>query len=220
MSIPAGSYHATVSSSRSPSRAAHGTISRETVVAKAVELVSSDHSAELSMRALAAHLGVSAMALYRHVENKEDLLDEVVGRLLADRWRPTVESGDWRAWIIEAADRLRQFLVEEPLARQVYLRRPVVSPTAMARMDACLAALRGGVPDEQTAHSVFATLQMYTIGFAALEAARASPTASTLDDRVDPERLHELRAYTSHAQFRDGLAILLHGAVRGSDRPG
>ncbi|MEO9139689.1 MAG: TetR/AcrR family transcriptional regulator C-terminal domain-containing protein [Jatrophihabitans sp.] len=207
-----------MSSRRAPSRTARGTITREAVIAKAVEVASSEHSAELSMRSLAAELGVSAMALYRHVENKEDLLDEVVGRLLADRWRPAIGAEDWRAWIIEAADRFRQFLVDEPLARQVYLRRPVVSPTAMARMDACLGALRVGVPDEQTAHSVFATLQMYTIGFAALEAARASPAAEALDDRVDPERLRELRAYTSHAQFEEGLAILLRGAVTGADQ--
>jgi AcrR family transcriptional regulator len=182
----------------------------------AVAVVSEQGSAELSIRNLAALLNVSPMALYRHVENKEDLLDEVVSRLLAERWRPTSAEDDWRSWIIEAADRLRRFLVEVPAALHVYLRRPVVSPTALQRMDTCLRVLSSGLDDDARARSAYAAIQTYTIGFAALEASRQSPAAAAADG--DPvvggegsARLRELASYASPTQFRAGLEYLLRG---------
>lgn len=181
----------------------------------AVAVVSEQGSAELSIRNLAALLNVSPMALYRHVENKEDLLDEVVSRLLAERWRPTSAEDDWRSWIIEAADRLRRFLVEVPAALHVYLRRPVVSPTALQRMDTCLRVLSSGLNDDARARSAYAAIQTYTIGFAALEAARESPAAAGDGDPVagseGSARLRELASYASPTQFRAGLDYLLRG---------
>ena len=40
------------------------------------------------MRKLGQELGVDAMALYRHVRNKDDLLDGVVERLVGEIERP------------------------------------------------------------------------------------------------------------------------------------
>lgn len=181
----------------------------------AVAVVSEQGSAELSIRNLAARLNVSPMALYRHVENKEDLLDEVVSRLLAERWRPTSAEDDWRAWIIEAADRQRRFLVEVPAALDVYLRRPVVSPTALQRMDTCLRVLGSGLNDDARARSAYAAIQTYTIGFAALEASRESPAAAADAEPVvggeGSARLRELASYASPTQFRAGLDYLLRG---------
>lgn len=198
---------------RTSDRAAWGSITREVVVEAATELVSGEGSPELSIRSLAARLNVSPMAIYRHVDNKEDLLDEVVNRLLARRWRPHASKQDWQAWITEAADRLRRFLVAQPAALQVYLRRPVTSPTALQRMDACLEVLGLALGDEGEALSAYAAIQTYTIGFAALEAARESSPA-TADDGAPPAA-RELAAYTSPAQFRAGLDYLLRGIASG-----
>jgi hypothetical protein len=82
---------------------------------------------EFSIRSLAASLGVAPMSLYRHIRDKDDLLDEVVDRLLTDLWRPATAEDDWRAWTIEAATRLRDFLVGQPAALHVYFAHPVVS---------------------------------------------------------------------------------------------
>lgn len=186
------------------------------MIDKAVEVVTEHGSAELSIRSLAARLQVSPMALYRHVEGKDDLLEEVVSRLLADRWQPFTSERNWRAWIVDAADRLRRFLVEEPSALQVYLRRPVTSATALERMDACLRVLGRGLADDARARSAYAAIQTYTIGFAALEASRESATGAgsgRAAGATEPARLRELATYTSPRQFRAGLDYLLRGIV-------
>ena len=64
------------------------------------------------------------MSLYRHVRDKDDLLDEVVDRLLVRAWKPRADAADWRAWIAEAADKLRHFLVD-PARRPARLPRAI-----------------------------------------------------------------------------------------------
>ncbi len=163
---------------------------------------------DMSIRSLAADLGVAPMTIYRHVVDKDDLLDEVVDRLLARSWRPSVSRTDWRAWITQAADKLRRFLVTSPAALHVYLRHPVVSPAAIARMNAMMAVLRQGMGDEDKARRAYAAIHTYTLGFAALEASRSgwSPGADDVNGLA-----RELASYTSPRQFSDGLCYLLDG---------
>src|SRR5690242_4413700 len=59
-------------------------LTRERVVAEALTVISTDGAAALSMRALAARLGVVPGAIYRHVRSKEQLLDLVVDGVLAE----------------------------------------------------------------------------------------------------------------------------------------
>jgi TetR/AcrR family transcriptional regulator, tetracycline repressor protein len=189
-------------------RAPRGTVSREDIIVAAVKVVRAGGYEQLTIRGLAAGLGVAPMSLYRHIRGKDDLLDEVVDRLLAPAWRPAVAAGDWRAWVSEAADRLRQFLVAQPAALYVYLRHPVVSPAAVERMDAMMGVLRRAGVDEQTARRAYGAVHTYTIGFAALEASRARGTPGH-PDASDLAR--QLAAYTSAGQFIGGLRYLLDG---------
>lgn len=175
----------------------------------ALELLDTQGAEGLSIRRLAARLGVSPMAVYRHVRDKDDLLAQVVDEVLARTWRPHVGEGDWRAWVEDAADRLRSFLVANPAALGVYLRRPVTSPAARARMEAMLHVLRVGLGGDRLARRAYAAVHTYTLGFASLEASRSSG-AGTLDD---DDLARELAEYTSPAQFRDGLSALLAGYV-------
>lgn len=190
-------------------RAAWGTISRVQVVDAASRLVATKGYEQLTIRSLAADLGVAPMSLYRHVRDKNDVLDEVVDRLLTTAWRPKASQADWQVWIAEAADRLRELLVSEPAALAVYLSHPVVSPAAIARMEAMLATLRQAIGDEE-AQRAYGTIQNYTIGFAALEASRARWQP---DERTVNPLARQLAAYTSHPQFALGLDYILQGIV-------
>lgn len=195
----------------SPGRVPWGTISREDIVRAAMRIVTAGGYEEMSIRSLAASLGVAPMSLYRHIRDKDDLLDEVVDRLLAGIWRPAAGQDDWQGWITEAASRLRDFLVSQPAALHVYLRHPVVSPAAIDRMNAMMSVLRRTGIDEQTARSAYGTLHTYTVGFAALEAARAGWTP----DAGDVGSLaRQLAAYTTTGQFVEGLHYLLEGISR------
>jgi AcrR family transcriptional regulator len=200
----------------SAGRAPWGSISREDIVDAAVTIVEAGGYEEMSIRSLAADLGVAPMSLYRHIRDKDDLLNEVVDRLLAPAWRPAVGEDDWQAWIIEAAANLRRFLVTQPAALHVYLSHPVVSPSAVDRMDAMMAVLRRGGLDEVTARSAYGALHTYTIGFAALEASRGGWVP---DSRDVSSLARQLAAYTTAGQFMEGLRYLLEGIGRhvGSD---
>jgi TetR/AcrR family transcriptional regulator, tetracycline repressor protein len=168
----------------------------------------------MTIRSLAADLGVAPMSLYRHVRDKDDLLDEVVDRLLARTWRPRAVEEDWQAWLLEVADKLRQFLVSQPAALHVYLRHPVVSPAALERMQAMMQVLEDAGIVGEPALRVYAAIQSYTIGFAALEASRAGwvPPDGDVDDLA-----HQLAAYTSPRQFVEGLSYLLEAVERRAD---
>jgi TetR/AcrR family tetracycline transcriptional repressor len=198
-------------------RAAWGTISREQVIDEALRIVQARGYEALTVRELSAALGVAPMSLYRHVRNKDDLLDEIVDRLLAAAWQPRANESDWRRWLTQAADRLRRFLVQQPAALRVYLTHPVISPAAVARMEAMLRVLRDVTADEAAARKAYAAIHTYTIGFAALEASRADwkPT------RTAPRQplADQLAAYTTPRQFSEGLGYLLDAIeTRGSGR--
>ena len=151
------------------------------------------------------------MSLYRHVADKDDLLDEVVDRLLAKTWKPSGSRRDWRAWIIQAADKLRHFLVAQPAALHVYLRHPVVSPAAVDRMNAMMEVLREGMSGEESARRAYAAIHTYTLGFAALKQRRAgwAPAGGDVDDLA-----RELATYTRPQQFAEGLRFILDGIAR------
>lgn len=189
-------------------RASWGTITREDIILAAVKVVRAGGYEQLTIRSLAGDLGVAPMSLYRHIRGKDDLLDEVVDRLLAAAWRPAAAGEDWQAWVIEAAARLRHFLVTQPAALHVYLRHPVVSPAAIERMDAMMDVLRRTGADEATARRAYGAVHTYTIGFAALEASRARGTPGNTDAS---DLARQLAAYTTTGQFVDGLRYLLDG---------
>lgn len=193
---------------RSAGRAAWGTLSREEIVRAAHRVVTAGGYEQMSIRSLAGDLGVAPMSLYRHIRDKDDLLDEVVDRLLARAWRPAADEDDWDGWLIEAASKLRAFLVGQPAALHVYLRHPVASPAAIERMIAMMRVLRGAGLGEQTARSAYGALHTYTIGFAALEASRAGWTP---EGSGASELAKRLAAYTSTRQFIEGLRYLLDG---------
>jgi AcrR family transcriptional regulator len=163
---------------------------------------------QMTIRSLAGELGVSPMSLYRHVRDKDDLLDEVVDTLLSEVWRPRAREDEWRAWTAEAADRLRGFLVSQPAALHVYLGHPVVSPSARARMEAMMRVLGAAGLSDAAARRAYGAVHTYTIGFAALEASRAREARH--EDAAD-DLARQLAAYTTPQQFAEGLGYLLEG---------
>ena len=189
-----------------------GPLSRQQIVEAGLESVRAGQYEQMTIRSLAAGLGVAPMALYRHVRDKDDLLVEVTDRLLAETWRPRVRPTNWKNWVTDVAERLRKLLVTQPAALHVYLRQPVTSPAAVARMDTTLDVLgRAGLTPEEAGRA-FAAIQTYTIGFAALEASRVrwQPDPEVVDPTAD-----RLAAFTTPAQFLNGLHLLLDGIERG-----
>lgn len=123
----------------------------------------------VSMRRVASRLGVTPMALYHHVRNKDDLLDSLVERLLAELPLPD-PALPWEQRLRQLANALRETAVRHPDAFQMLLGRPVATADAVNVREAVYAALRdAGVPDELVPRAE-RLLSTFVLGFAASEA--------------------------------------------------
>jgi AcrR family transcriptional regulator len=105
----------------------------------------------ITMRAVAARVGVTAMALYPHVSSKEDLLDGLVGRLLTELSLPD-PAKPWPDRLREIARSARETARRHPAVMPLLFARPAVTPDAVRVVDAIYQALLdAGVPDDDVA---------------------------------------------------------------------
>jgi AcrR family transcriptional regulator len=171
----------------------------DTVVAEAVALADGQGLGAVSMRALAARLGVSAMALYGYVPGKEELLDLMLDTLYAGMERPQWDPGaGWRARARAVAEANRALYAAHPWAAEVSTARPPLGPGLMAKYEHELAAFDGAGLDDIARDSALAFLLAFVQGIAvaAADAADAPGTdegwweeaGPLLARAVDPER--------------------------------
>jgi TetR/AcrR family transcriptional regulator, tetracycline repressor protein len=153
---------------RSPGQRAG--LSREAVIAAARAVADREGLERLSMRSLAAELGVMPNTLYSHVADKSELLDGLLDDVLGDIDTP--EEGDWRSSLVAVLDSTRAVLLEHPGLIPAFLTRPTRGENAMRLGAVCLDLLAHGGVDESRAVQAFRALLIFTIGFAAYEAPR------------------------------------------------
>jgi AcrR family transcriptional regulator len=83
--------------------AGHEPLSRDRIVAAALRLVDAEGIEALSMRRLAADLGVSPMSIYHHVPGKDALLSGMVEAAFSEAPLPTLDEGTWQERVRELA---------------------------------------------------------------------------------------------------------------------
>lgn len=93
-------------------------LNRDRVLRAAVARADQSGIEALSMRSLAQELGVVPMALYKHVANKEQLLDGMV-ELVVGEIDPPADGPDWRSAIRERVLSARRALLRHPWALRV-----------------------------------------------------------------------------------------------------
>jgi AcrR family transcriptional regulator len=112
------------------------------VVAAAVRVADREGLAALSMRRVAAELGVGAMTLYTHVPGKGELVALMYDAVLAEV-HPRPPAGDWRARLTAVARADWDLYVRHPWAAAVGAGRPVLGPNLMRKYEIDLAAVDG-----------------------------------------------------------------------------
>lgn len=119
-------------------------LSRERIVRAALGIADAQGLPELSMRSVAATLGVPTMSLYRHVPGKEELVLLMADAAFAECELPRNPPPGWRAQL-ELAMRLHWSLYNRHpwLARVISLTRPHLLPSGMAHTEWVLRALDG-----------------------------------------------------------------------------
>lgn len=134
-----------------------------------MEIADEQGLAAVSMRAVAARVALTPMALYPYVGGKEGLLDGLVDRLLAELLPAATAAGEPVARLRALARAGRALARRHPAAYQLLLSRPAVTPDAVRVVDALYAALLDlGVPHHQVPR-VERMLSTFTLGYATSE---------------------------------------------------
>jgi AcrR family transcriptional regulator len=131
-------------------------LNRDRVLQAAVSLADEIGIDSLSMRRLAQELQVVPMALYKHVSNKEELLDGMVEAIVAEI-DPPETGADWKSAVRMRVLSARRALAHHPWARAAIESRTTKTPTVLAYMDSFTGMfLAGGLSPDLTHHVMHA----------------------------------------------------------------
>lgn len=143
-------------------------LSRERIIAAAMQVADDGGLPAVSMRSVGKALGAEAMSLYHHVSGKEELLD-----LLADAAFdeiPLLEIGTpWRTAMTSRADAMRAVLRAHPWALGLLESRSNPGQAVIRHHDRVLGVLRQGGFDLALAAHAYSVLDAYIYGFVLTE---------------------------------------------------
>ena len=141
-------------------------LTRARIASAALDLVDREGLDALSMRKLGAVLGVEAMSLYNHVQNKDDLLDALSDLLhtqILQSYTPP-EHSPWRERARTMAFAYWHLARENPNAFAVVGARPVSSPAGIAVLGECVRLFIDAGFDERRAGLMFHTAAAWLVG--------------------------------------------------------
>lgn len=203
-------------------------LTRERILLTAIELADEHGIEALTMRRLGRRLGVEAMSLYRHVRNKDDILDGMVELVMAEFEVPT-GAPDWKASIRGSTISAHEVLRRHPWASRAIESRTRTGPVRTRLLDALVGVLAGaGFPMPVVIRTLMA-LDSHTYGFALQEQAWAFPPdrtpelAAALSDELPADaypNMADLLGFVattrpgSLVDFEFGLDLLLDGLER------
>jgi TetR/AcrR family tetracycline transcriptional repressor len=150
-----------VDTSHSPPRPGRHT--RHDVLAAALALLEDHGLTELTMRRLAAQLGVQPSALYWHVPNKQQLLAELADRIVA-RTGDAAPGADWRTVVLDVARRLRGALLSCRDGAEVVSSSLALGLGGHGAQQKLREAMQAGRVDEHTADAAAAILVHQILG--------------------------------------------------------
>lgn len=194
-------------------------LSRSSIAAAAIELLDEKGLEGLTMRAVAGKLSTGAMSLYRHVDNRDELLDLVV-TTLTNRIEFDPLTGDWREDLTTVACRMKQELVLRPQLTLLLTTRARATASGLGALDTVLGILRAAGLSAREAVRANHALGNLVAGAALWEAETRRP-GRTHDDSPAPELENiawagpELFAGTPQERFEHGLGLLLDGIQAG-----
>src|SRR3954453_9232328 len=139
------------------------TIDREAVLDTAIRLLDREGVEALTMRRLASELGVSAMAPYRHVGSKDELLMVLVDRLAARLVYPA-RPRDPNGTLLVLWSTIYDSLAEHSWVPEVLARRRLMAPSVLGAIEEIHAALRDAGLSITAAVRAYRLMWNFTLG--------------------------------------------------------
>ena len=147
---------------------ARAVLSKGRIVEAAAVVADRGGIAAVSMRSVAAELGVEAMSLYHHVANKSALLDSLADWAFEQISAPDVDA-PWRPAMASRARSARSVLVAHPWALGMIEARPRPGTPLLRHFDRVLGCLLNSGFSAALATHLFSALDAYIYGFALTE---------------------------------------------------
>ncbi|MFI2367579.1 TetR/AcrR family transcriptional regulator [Streptomyces sp. NPDC018833] len=212
---------------RAGDRGRYGRLSRERLLATALELVDREGLSALSMRRLGAELDVEAMALYRYAAGKDALLDGLVEAVyveLEERLAAGSEVPAWRAELARIAEATYDVCLTHPHVVPLLSTRMLAVPLArrplavLRHHERVLALLRGAGLDEARSAAVFRAFTGWVLGYVSVELQamvdnpeESEPAFRLGLHRMPPQELPTLRETAAVLAERSGPDALTAG---------
>ena len=209
-------------------------LSRERVLRTAIGRADQGGLEALTMRTLAEELAVAPMALYRHVANKDDLIDAMIDVVFSEIGLPS-GGADWKTAMRQRAHSLRDVLVRHRWAIGLMEARRSPGPANLRHHDAVIGRLRAAGFDVKMAAHAYSLLDSYIYGFALtklnLPFGTSEEAADVAQDMLEPFPVNEYPnlveflsehvlqpGYDYGDEFAYGLELILDGLETAGDR--
>ena len=182
-------------------RAVRAPLSRERVLAAATDLADREGLAAVTMRRLAADVGVEAMSLYHHVPGKEALLDGLaeavlveINAVVAARVSP---DDDWQTALRHRCLAAREVMVCHRWAPGLLGSRSTIPAGLYPYYEEILATMVGGGLGYSLAHRAIHSLGTMVLGFTQ-ELFSPESEGGTLDEEAAEAELAAMAAALPH----------------------
>jgi AcrR family transcriptional regulator len=204
-----------------------GEVTADDLVAAAIDIVDREGVDALTIRRVAQACGLSPMGVYRHVRDKDDLLDRVVDAVFGPGLGDLDASGSWDQQLADLFRYVRRLNLDHPGVAVLCVLRPT-PVLGVARFYArVLAALaEGGFTGTDAVHA-FDTLLMFMFGSVLWEIPRTNDVrvrerlvaVAIGDDAATQiiERANELSQREPTEYFEAGLNTILDGLRAGRE---
>jgi AcrR family transcriptional regulator len=190
-------------------------LSREHIVSEAITLLDAEGLEALTMRRLGSALGAGATSLYRHVANRDELIELVVDEVYGEIDIPDTAGGTgWRAAAVACAHSVRAMILRHPWIASVLgqVGLSYLGPNVMRLNDRMVAVFEaGGFPADEAGQAL-STVMAYVIGMGMNEAAwltviaRSGQTEQEWTRRLRPSIE---RAAQEYPRLRDQVTTLV-----------
>ena len=199
-------------------------LSKEMIINTAFDYVNQYGLEKLSMRKLSKKLHVRAMSLYNHVDNKDDLIVELVDKLvgyiqfdIADTWQETMK---------QRARMMKHVLMEHPWATKPLVSGWNIKENYLTFFDRSLGSLLEAGFSYKNSDQILLTINAYVYGYVLRMVnfpiqeddyqSSAEEHKNFFDQNIYPHLwgLSEsirLGTYSGKADFDLGLDIVLNG---------
>ena len=185
-------------------------LTRERVIAGAMQLADAGGLGSFTMRSLAQSLKVKPMTVYGHIANKDEILDELIDAVFAEIEVPETQ-GPWRKVVRQRARSARAALVRHPWAIGLMESRTTPRPATLRQHNAMLGVLTAAGFSLPMTATAYAMLDSYVYGFALQEAGLPFTSPETAQDMagaileiVDAERYPHLHDFTTRHVLQPG----------------